>query len=113
MLNKGQEYFKSNSNDPYEAMKLLKTFGASRYLFVAERMEDCFIGKRSTKRTFIILILQFSIWICALRCLLLSYYNNRTIATNTGDFTYLYPRSDILNLFGFIIFSGTAIAGKN
>jgi len=112
-LNQGLEYFKSNKNDPYEAMKLLKTFGASRYLFVDETMEDCLIGKRSTKRILIILIFQLSIWMCALRCLAMSYYNNRTIATYTGDFTYLYPRPDILNTFGFILGSGTAIAGKN
>jgi len=111
-LNKGLGYFKSNMNYPYEALKLLQGFTCSRYLFVCESPIGYLSGELPIKRRLIILILQLSIWTFAFKCLIMSYFNNRTFSIYTGDFTYLYPRPDILNLLVFIILSGVGIAGK-
>jgi len=112
-LKKCVEYFKYNENDPYEGIKSLEQEGFSNYLLVTESIEDYISGKRSVKRRFVILILQFSIWTFALKSLFISYYNNRIFSKMTGDFTYLYPRPDIINIVLFLFFAGSAIIGKN
>ncbi len=37
---------------------------------------------------------------------------DKLFASYTGDFTYLYPRTDIMNLIIVIIYSGISLAGK-
>jgi len=111
-LNKGLEYFKSNNDDPYEGLKLLAIFAFSRYLFVSDSAYGYLSGKLPIKRRLIIIILQLSIWTLALMCLIRSYFRSKSITIYTGDFTYLHPRPDILNLFVFIISSGVGIVGK-
>jgi len=112
-INKGLEYFKYNKNDPYEGIRIMEKSSFSNYLYVSESIGDYLSGKRLIRRRFIILIFQLCIWTLALKSLLISYYNNKTLLVMTGDFTYLFPRHDILNVSVFLIFSGVAIAGKN
>jgi hypothetical protein len=111
-LNKCIEYFKYNENDPYEGMKIMVKLSHATYLFVSESSDDYVSGKRPTKRKLIILILQLCLWIMALKCLFISYYNSRTVLIMTGDFTYLYPNAHILNKFGFLMCATITTAGK-
>jgi len=76
-LNKCLEYFKYNKNDPYECIRIIEQFTVSNYLFVSESIDDYLSGKRLIKRRFIIIILQLCIWTYTLKCLFISYYNNR------------------------------------
>jgi len=112
-LNKGLQYFKYNKNDPFEGIKMMEQIVFSHYLFVSESIDDYLIGKRSIKRKWIVLILQLCIWIYLLKSLFISYYNNRAFSIMTGDFFYLYPRPDILNVTVFSIFTALAITGEN
>lgn len=112
-LKKCIEYFKYNENDPYEGIKIMEQDAFSNYLFASESIYDYINGKRLVKRRFVILILQLSIWTFALKSLLISYYNNRSFSKMTGDFTYLYPRADIINILAFLLFAALAFIGKN
>jgi len=112
-INKGLEYFTSNKNDPYEGMKIWEKLAFSHYMLVSESVDDYLSRKRLIKRKLIVLILQLCTWIFLLKCLFISYYNNKTLSMMTGDFTYLHTRPDILNLTAFSIFLIVAIAGKN
>jgi len=111
-INKAVEYFKSNKNDPYEGMKISEKI-ILRNMFVSESVDDYLSGKRSIKRKFTLLILQFCIWISLLKSLLNSRYNNKTLLLLTGDYSYLHPRPDILNLASFSVFLPLAIVGEN
>jgi len=112
-LNKGSEYFKYNKNDPHEGIRIMAMFAFSHHLFVSESIGDYLNGKRLTRRKFIIIILQLSTWIFALKSLLSSYYNNRAFSIVTGDFIYLFPKPDICNVGMFLYLFGIALVGKN
>jgi len=113
IINKSLEYFKYNKNDPYEGMKIMIKISHSNYLFVTESMDDYLIGNRLTKRKLIVLILQLCIWAFTLKSLFISYYRNKTFLIMTGDFTYLCPRPDIVNVLPFLLFGSIALIGKN
>jgi len=113
IMNKVVGYFKPNEHDPYEAIEMLENLTLSRHVFLSESVDDYLSRKRSVKKKFILLILQTCTWICILKSLFLSYYNTRTLSIMTGDFTYLYPRPDILNVTSFVILAAVAIIGEN
>jgi len=112
-ITKVVEYFKHNKNDPYEGIKILEKFILSEYILFSGSTNDYFNGKRSIKRKFMVLIFQLCIWILSLKSLFISYHNNRTFSVMTGDFTYLYPKPDILNIMLFSVLTALAIIGKN
>jgi len=111
--NKGLEYFKYNKNDPLEGVKMMEQFGVSHYLIVSESIDGYLNGERPTKRKFIIFILQLTLWMYAIKSLYFAYYNNRSLSIMIGDFIYLYPKPNILNLLLFIIFTAIAVVGKH
>jgi len=107
------EYFKYNKNDPYEGIQIMEKIVVSNYLFVSESVDDYLSEKRLTKRRIIILLFHLCVWTFALKSLLVSYYNKRSFLIMTGDFTYLYPMSDALNITLFLILIGITIGSKN
>jgi len=111
-LNKVLEYFKYNENDPYEGFKILEQFVFSQYLFSSGSIDDYLRGKRLIKRKFVIFILQLCTWTFALKSLFISYYKTKKFSEMTGDFSYLHPRPDILNVFVFLILIDIGIIGK-
>jgi len=112
-INKVIEYFKPNKNDPHEGMKIFQDIFYSQYMYVSESANDYISGKRLIKKKLILSILQLCTWIFLMKSLFISYYNNRTLLIMTGDFTYLHPRPDILNITAFSIFLPIAIVGEN
>jgi len=104
---------KFNKNDPYEDLKLLESFAFSHYLLVSESLKAYLSGIRLNKRRIIVLLQQLCLWIFISKSILMYFHNSKTFIKMAGDFTYLYPRSDILNLVIINILLCYALVGKN
>jgi len=109
----GFSFLKFNKNDPYEDLRLLESFVFSRYIFVSESMKGYYSGIRLNKRRIIVLLQQLCLWIFMSKSILIYFHNSKTFIEMTGDFTYLYPRSDILNLLIINILLCYGLLGKN
>lgn len=107
------EKYKFKEEDPLEGLKMLENFISLRYMTFCETINDYMIGRRLLKRHIIACIMNLSIWIYAIRCLLMAIINTKSFAFYIGDYSYLMPRADILNLIIFIFFTTLASIGKN
>jgi hypothetical protein len=104
---------KYKEHDPYEGLRILDSFNKTRYTTFTNSVEDYLAGKTIFKRKVMILIMNLAIWIFVIRCSFMVFLGkNPTMIWLTGDFSYLYPRSDILNLAVALLYLSNALCGK-
>jgi len=92
---------------------MLDSYTGTRHVLIANSLDDYLAGKIILKRKAIVLIMNLSIWIFIIKCLLMVFLEkNSSLIWLSGDFSYLYPRPDILNILVFILYLSTALGGK-
>ncbi len=104
------DFFKFKEDNPYEGINLLESFASESHITFCQSMEDYMTVKRLSKRVAIVLLLNLLVWILVIKSIIMGLTKDKLFASYTGHFTYLYPRTDIMNFIIVIIYSGISLA---
>jgi hypothetical protein len=101
--------FKYRPEDPHRGLKYFERFATSRHIFFAKTLN--WMEEKSLSRKIIAWIFNLSVWIFALKSLIMYFRNDEFTSFLFGDFTYLIDKRDILELMLSILYLGMAFAG--